>query len=143
MYFLAEPLLLSVTSFKRLQAFIRELPVCGFFFSSFLSLSLFLSLPFLLSFLSLFLSSPSLFPLLLSFCFSLLFFLSLPVSFPFSVSLPRLDPPSPSPVTPNPSVVTGDFAVRVAKNPRLTVCFWCAWVVVFFFFLFPQQGTGV
>lgn len=43
----------------------------------------------------------------------------------------------------HPSVMTGDFAVQVIKNPRLTVCFWCAWVVVFFLFLFPQQGTGV
>ncbi|XP_005048354.1 paired box protein Pax-2 isoform X2 [Corvus hawaiiensis] len=38
--------------------------------------------------------------------------------------------------------MTGDFAVRVVKNPRLTVCFWCAWVVVFFFISLSPAGHG-
>ncbi|XP_050161682.1 paired box protein Pax-2 isoform X1 [Myiozetetes cayanensis] len=38
--------------------------------------------------------------------------------------------------------MTGHFAVRAVKNPRLTVCFWCAWVVVFFFISLSPAGHG-
>ena len=129
------------------------------FFLSFFSL--FLSLSFSLSFFLSSLSPCFCLSVSLSFCLCLSIFLNVFISFflcpPFFSSfLPSFLPiSSPSPFFPLfpprvPQALTLThpqraeiFAARVAKSPRLTVSFWGAWVVVFFLFLFPQQGTGV
>lgn len=118
-------------------------------------LLIYLSFPFFFCFLffviSFFLSFSFSLPLYLSLVISLSHFLILLVfsSFFLSFSLfifSRFLMSCTTRSTPrhhlHPSVMTGDFAVRVVKDPRLTVCFWCAWVVVFFFISLSPAGHG-